>query len=267
VFFYIAIILQQLNNQLMEFTWELVLLVAAGFAAGFINTMAGGGSLITLPMLIFLGLPPNVANGTNRIAIVIQAAAATSGFKSKGVSTFPFNIYIGISACIGALIGAQIAVDIKGELFNKILAIVMIVVVLIIVFKPKMNLGDLAERLSGKHLWLAILAFFFFGIYGGFINAGLGFIMLLFFHYVNRMSLVRSNATKVAVVLIYTIGAVAIFAWNDKINYSLGFILAIGNASGAWVASRWSVKKGDGVIRIFLVIMVIAMSIKLWFFK
>ncbi len=250
----------------MEFGWELALLVLAGFAAGFINTLAGGGSLLTLPMLIFIGLPPSVANGTNRIAIAVQTTFAVLGFKSKGVSTFPFNVYLGLSALGGALIGAQIAVDIKGEVFNRILAIIMIIVVLIIVFKPKMSIKDVEERLTGKQLWLGIIVFFFFGIYGGFINAGLGFLILLFLHYVNKMSLVRSNATKVAVVFIYTLGALAIFILNDKIDWTVGLILSIGNATGAWFASRWSVKKGDKVIKIFLFVMVVIMATKLWFF-
>jgi len=245
--------------------YHYVLLISTGFAVGFINTVAGGGSLLSLPVLIFLGLPPSVANGTNRVAIVIQAAMATAGFKSKGVSTAPFNMYLGIAALFGAIIGAYIAVDIKGDTFNKILAFIMIAVVLIIIFKPKMKIFDIQERLTGKHLWIAIVAFFFFGIYGGFINAGLGFIMILFLHYVNRMTLVRSNATKVAVVLTYTIAALAVFIFNDKVNWKVGLILAIGNGSGAWVASRVSVDKGDGFIKTFLVIMVSLMAIKLLF--
>jgi len=250
----------------MEAWYHYILLVAVGFAVGFINTIAGGGSLLSLPVLIFLGLPPSVANGTNRVAIVIQTALATAGFKSKGVSTFPFNTYLGLSALLGAIIGAAIAVDIKGETFNKILAIVMVIVVLIILFMPKMNLKAIQERLTGKYLWLGILAFFFFGIYGGFINAGLGFIMLLFLHYVNHMTLVRANATKVTVVFIYTLSALAVFIFNDKVNWTVGLVLAIGNGTGAWLASRISVKKGDGFIKTFLIIMVIIMAIKLWFF-
>ncbi|RKN81345.1 sulfite exporter TauE/SafE family protein [Ulvibacterium marinum] len=250
----------------MEEWYHYPLLVIVGFAVGFINTVAGGGSLISLPVLIFLGLPPSVANGTNRVAVVIQNSLATVGFKSKGVSTFPFNLYLGLSALLGAIIGAYIAVDIKGETFNRILAIIMVIVVLIIVFKPKMKLMELQERITGKHLWIGILAFFFFGIYGGFINAGLGFIIILFLHYVNQMTLVRANATKVAVVLIYTIAALIVFVINDKVNWEVGLILAIGNGTGAWFSSRISVKKGDGFIKTFLVIMVIAMSIKLWFF-
>ena len=250
----------------MEEWYHYLLLIAVGFVVGFINTIAGGGSLISLPVLIFLGLPPNVANGTNRIAIVIQNALGIAGFKSKGVSTFPFNIYLGISALLGAIIGAQIAVDIKGETFNRILAIVMLLVVLIIVFKPRISAADLQERLTGKYLWIGIIAFFFIGIYGGFINAGIGFVILLFLHYVNHMSLVRANATKVAVVFIYTLSALAVFLYNDKVLWKVGLVLAIGNGTGAWFSSRISVRKGDNFIKIFLVVMVVIMAIKLWFF-
>lgn len=246
--------------------WHYPLLVVVGFVVGFINTIAGGASLISLPTLIFLGLPPAVANGTNRVAIVVQTAMATAGFKSKGVSNFPFNLYLGFTALLGAIIGAQIAVDIKGETFNRILAIIMIVVVCLIVFKPRIKIDDLAERTTGKYRWLSMLAFFFIGIYGGFINAGIGFVIILFLHYVNRMNLVKVNATKVSLVFIYTLAALTVFILNDKVDWKIGFILAAGNGLGAWFSSRVSVKKGDGFIKIFLVIMVIAMAIKLWFF-
>ena len=250
----------------MEEWYHYPLLIVVGFAVGFINTVAGGGSLLSLPVLIFMGLPSNMANGTNRVAIVIQTALATAGFKSKGVSTFPFNVYLGISAFLGSIIGANIAVDVTGEAFNRILAIVMLSVIFIIIFSPKLNLVHIEERLTGKYLWLGILVFFLFGIYGGFINAGLGFLMMLFLHYVNRMSLVRSNATKVVVVFIYMLAALAVFVHNDLVNWKIGLILAIGNGSGAWFASRFSVKKGDGFIKVFLVVMVLIMAIRLWFF-
>lgn len=251
----------------MEEWYHYLLLIAVGFAVGFINTIAGGGSLLSLPVLIFLGLPPAVANGTNRVAIVVQTAMATAGFKSKGVDTFPFNIYLGISALLGAIIGARIAVDIDGEAFNRILAIVMLTVVLIIIFKPNIKVTDLEERLTGKYLWLGIIVFFFFGIYGGFINAGLGFLMILFLNLVHRMTLVRANATKVVVVFTYMISALIVFVLNDKVIWLVGFVLAIGNGTGAWVASRFSVKKGDGFIKGFLIVMVTIMAIKLLFFS
>ena len=250
----------------MEEWYHYLLLVGVGFVVGFINTVAGGASLISLPILIFLGLPPAVANGTNRVAIVLQTAIAVAGFKSKGVSTFPFNIYLGISALLGSVIGAYIAVDIKGETFNRILAIIMVAVVLIIIFKPRVNVAELEERITGKYLWMGMLAFFFIGIYGGFINAGIGFIIILFLHYVHRLSLVRTNATKVAVVFIYTLAALVVFALNDKVIWKVGLVLALGNGLGAWFSSRISVDKGDGYIKIFLIGMILVMAVKLWFF-
>lgn len=250
----------------MQEWYHYVLLIVVGFVVGFINTIAGGASLISLPTLIFLGLPPAVANGTNRVAIIVQTAMATAGFKSKGISTFPFHIYLGVSALFGAIIGARIAVDMDGELFNRILAMVMLAVVLIIIFKPKIKLVDLQERLTGKYLWSGVMVFFFFGIYGGFINAGIGFLIILFLHFFNKMTLVRANATKVVVVFIYTLSSLAVFAFNDKVDWVIGLVLALGNGTGAWVGSRFSVKKGDGFIKTFLVVMVMAMAIKLWFF-
>lgn len=242
------------------------LLILVGMMAGVINTLAGGGSLLTLPVLIFMGLPPNVANATNRIGIAFQALIGTVGYRSKGVSNFPFNIYLGISALMGSLIGAQIAVDIKGETFNKVLAVIMIIVVAIVVFKPKVSSLKFPERLTGRYLFYAVVGFFFIGIYGGFINAGIGFVIILFLNNVNRLSLIKTNATKVSLVFIYTCGALALFAYNGTVDWTTGLVMAIGTSLGAWWSSRWSVDKGEGVIKIAMVVMVSLMSIKLWFF-
>lgn len=250
----------------MEFTWDFFLLVIVGFCAGAINIVAGGGSLLSLPILIFLGLPPTVANATNRIAIIFQNIFAVRGFKSKGISAYPFSIYLSIAALIGAIIGASFAVDIKGDLFNKILSFVMVLIVVYMIFKPKATATDVLEKITGKHLWLGILAFFFVGIYGGFIQAGAGFIMLFFLSTINKIALVKGNAIKVFVALIYSLAAVAIFAYNDLINWSYGLIISLGNASGGWFMSRYSAKKGDGFVRYFIITMIIVMAIKLWFF-
>jgi len=244
---------------------ELLYLVIIGFIAGVLNTIAGGGSLLSLPLLIFLGLPPNIANATNRVAIFIQNIFGTAGYKSKGIHTYPFNIYFGIVALLGAIIGAKLAVDIKGDVFNKILAIVMLLVLFFIIRKPK-DIGLIKERLSGKHFWVSLIAFFFIGIYGGFIQAGTGFIILLALTSINKLSLLKSNATKTVVVLIYTFAALATFTYYGKVNWEYGLSLALGGATGAWFASRWSVKKGDKVIRIILIVVVVSMSIRLWFF-
>jgi uncharacterized membrane protein YfcA len=252
---------------MLDFPFDILILVGAGLFAGFVNTMAGGGSVLTLPLLIFLGLPPATANGTNRIAIIVSASSATLGFRSKNISSFPLSIYLGIAAFFGALIGSRIAVEIDGLLFNKILAIIMIVVVVLMVFKPNYKADLLQARTTGKTLIWSMVAFFFIGIYGGFINAGIGFIIMLFLNYVNKLDLVRVNATKVTLVLIYTTAALATFILSGHIDLKYGIALAVGNAAGAFFASRYAVKKGEGVIKTVMMVMVVAMSVKLWFFN
>jgi len=249
----------------MQFPFDLLTLIGIGIIAGFINILAGGGSLLTLPILIFLGLPPTVANGTNRISIVFQNIFSVAGFKSKGVSEFPFAGYLAVSAFFGAIIGANIAVDIKGDLFNKILAVIMVVVVIYMAINPKITVAH-KERKKGKFFWLSIITFFFVGIYGGFIQAGIGFIMILALSGINHFTLVKTNAIKVFVALIYNISSIAIFAYSGLIDWKYGLYLSIGNAIGGWISSRYQVKKGDGFVRMFLIIMIILMAIKLWFF-
>ena len=179
--------------------------------------------------------------------------------------TYPFSIYLGVSALFGAILGARIAIEIDGAVFNRILAIIMIVVVLIMVFKPKMADQLSHERITGKHLLISLFAFFFIGTYGGFINAGIGFVIMLFLNIFNRMNLVRVNAAKVGVVFIYTIGALTTFALSGNVNWLYGLILAVGSSVGAWTASRFSVDRGEGFIKLVMILMVVFMALKLWF--
>ncbi len=243
-----------------------LIVIIIGLVSGFLNTVAGGGSLITLPILIFMGLPSNVANASNRIGIIFQSMSAVKGYQSKGISVYPYSLFLGVSALLGALLGAKIAVDMTGEVFNKILAVIMILVVLTIVFKPINKAGILTEKMSAKNQFIGILIFFFLGIYGGFIQAGVGFLMIITLTSLNNFTLVKSNSAKVLVVLIYTSAAVAVFAYEGIINWKYGLMLAVGNSIGGWFASRWSVDKGDVWVKRFIFITVIALAIKLWFF-
>ncbi|MEL7004899.1 MAG: sulfite exporter TauE/SafE family protein, partial [Bacteroidota bacterium] len=144
-----------------------LLLILGGFIAGCINVLAGGGSLLTLPLLIFMGLPTSVANATNRVAIFSQNIFAVAGFKSKGVSAYPYSLYLGLSAALGATIGATISVDLEDALFNRIIAVVMVMVIVLTVVKPKTKSSGENEKMSKKAQLIGIISFFFVGIYGG----------------------------------------------------------------------------------------------------
>lgn len=244
---------------------NLLLLFAVGIFAGALNTLAGGGSLLSLPVLIFMGLPPSVANATNRVAIVLQNIFAVRGFKSKGVSVYPFSLWLGISAFFGSIVGASFAVDINEALFNRILAIVIVGVVVYMGVNPLKNVKK-AENMGKKATITSIIIFFFVGIYGGFIQAGVGYLMIMALTLVNGFSLVKTNSIKVFVALTYTSVALGIFIYYGIVNWEFGIPLAIGNATGGWLSSRWSVNKGDNWIRYIVMITASAFAIKLFFF-
>lgn len=246
---------------------DVIIVLLVGCAAGFFNTIAGGGSLLSLPILIFLGLPSNIANATNRVAIFSQNIFAVAGFKSKGVSEFKYGLWLGLSASVGSIIGAIGATRVDPKLFNKIYAVIMVMVLIMTLLKVNRKTGvALIEKMGRNNQIQAMISFFFIGIYGGFAQAGVGFIIIAALTNINGFSLVKTNAVKVFVVLIYTVFALAIFIWNDQINWIYGGVLAVGNSTGAWVASRWSVKKNDKFLGKILIIAVIALAIKLWLY-
>ena len=244
---------------------DVIILLICGVIAGFINTVAGGGSLLTLPILIFMGLPSNIANGTNRIAIFMQNIFSISGYKSRGVSDFKYSSWLSVSALIGSIIGAKIAINIDEDMFNKILSIVIIIVVLTIIYNKKtFNINS--ENISIEKKIISVIMFFFIGIYGGFIHAGVGFLILSILSNYNGIQLSKANSIKVFVVFVYTFFALIVFIMENKINWILGINLGIGNSIGGWVASRWSYNKPDKIIKIFIIISSAIMAIKLWYF-
>ncbi len=246
---------------------DILLILGAGFAAGFINAIAGGGSMITFPLLVMLGLDASVANGTNRIAILFQTLFSVLGYKSKGVSEFKYSVWLGVVATIGAIVGAQLVLYVDGELFSKIFAVMMFVIVGIMIFQRKGANTLLGERVGQKATVTSLIIFFFIGIYGGFIQSGVGIIILLALNTIHRFTLVKSNSIKNVVVFLYTIAAVAIFIYNDLIDWEYALYLAVGNSIGGWISSRWSVKKGDKMVRVFMMLAVTALAINLLFFK
>src|SRR3989304_8129501 len=186
--------------------WQFPVIFTVGVIAGVINTPAGGGSLIPLPMLIFLGLPATVANGTNRLAITVQSVFAVAGFKRKGVSDFKSSLLMSLPALIGAIIGAQLAVDVSDILFKRILAVVMILVLGLILWNPiRRGQGNVQYNggitsLSRSRRIASMLIFFFIGVYGGFIQAGNPLMSNAIIPQMNRQNLVETNSHKVFII-------------------------------------------------------------------
>jgi len=238
---------------------SVVILFFVGIIAGFLNVTAGGGSAITLPVLIFLGLESSVANGTNRIAILVQNISAVYSFKREKYQDLKASLFLSLFTLPGAIAGALLAVKLDDEIFQKILGIVMIGIILSM-FIPQRQVNS-----NGKSKISIATAVSMFGIgfYGGFIQVGVGFILMASLKYLMKLNLVLVNMHKVFIVLIYTIPALIVFILTDNVNWFLGLSLAAGNALGGWWGAKMSVKKGEGFIKGILIIAILIMALKL----
>ncbi len=242
---------------------KLVALAGIGGLAGFLNVTAGGGSLLSLPFLIFLGLPPTAANGTNRIAILVQNIFATTRFHRFQVIPKGVTLITAGPAVVGAILGAQIAVDIDQLLFKRLLAVIMVVVMALIFFGPGSREANPSHTPGRRaRFWLPV-AFLGVGLYGGFIQGGIGFLLIAVLSLAGY-DLVRTNALKVLVILCFTPFALLVFVLHGQVDVVKGLVLACGNALGAWLASRMVVEKGQRFIRWIVMLAVLGFAAKLF---
>ena len=247
-----------------HFPWQYPVLTLAGTLAGFLNVMAGGGSLLTLPLLIFMGLPAAVANGTNRIAIFSQNIFAIGGFRRQGIFPARLALLCTVPALAGSYLGARLAVNIDDALFKRLLAAIMVGVLVLTVVDPVRRWKKQVEGSTPLRTAVLLVSFFGVGVYGGFVQAGVGFIIISSL-LVHGFDLVRINAVKVIVVFSFTLIALGVFISHGQVDYGLGLALAAGNSIGGLVASHVAVKKGHDWIKKVVTVTVLIFAIKLFF--
>lgn len=246
--------------------FELSLLLLTGIATGFINIMAGGGSTLSIPVMIFLGLPGPIANGTNRIAILTQNITAVYAFYRKGFSNFKLSLSLAVCTIPGALVGAWLATKVDNQDFNVLLAIVMLIIMIVMAIPQQKTLDNKqtpskARLVAGHCLMLVI------GFWGGFIHIGVGFLLMPTLNRVMQLDLITTNMHKVFIVLVYTVVALIVFSSQLELLWSYGLALAVGTAIGAWIGTNYQIKKGTGVIKLTLNIVMVIFIIKLLFFS
>ena len=247
--------------------WNGPLLLIVGLAAGTLNVLAGGGSFLTLPVLIFLGLPAGIANGTNRVGILLQNVAAVWSFKRHGVTERWAWLRAAVPAMLGAVLGTGLALVVGDTAFERILAFLMVVLTLWTLWgpRPQPKEADPATA-SAPPSRPGLLAggFFLAGIYGGFVQAGVGFLVLGVTSAAG-LDLVRGNAVKVLSILCLTGFSLGIFAWQGRVEWIPGLWLAGGTILGGMLGARLTVLKGHQWVQRFVTLMVIVFAIKLWF--
>lgn len=248
---------------------SLLTLFFLGVLVGFINLVSAGGSLITLPTLIFLGLPPTVANGTNRIGILIQNFLGMYQFYKKGLINWKLNFILAIPAVIGSIFGAQFAIELSDDSFNNVLATVMIVLLVLIVFKPQQYIKiDETSWLIKHKIPLLCIVFIFVGFYGGFIQAGVGFLIIISLTLLSKdMLLVEMHSVKTVVVTIYLLISTFVFIYNGQINWSYALVLSLGSGIGGWLGGRFAVRVSEKLLQYVMVGIVIVLTLYLIFIK
>lgn len=239
--------------------WTLVALYAAGVAAGFINAIAGGGSAITLPILTEL-VGASVANGTNRVAILVANIAAITGFEKDKKVPWPWVRRLAPYLIVGAVAGAWLATQLSADAMRRVFAVVIVFVALSVLIKPNRWLEEAEAKLSPIGAALVFLAI---GFYGGFVQAGVGFLLLFGLVMGSGLDLVKGNAAKVALIASYTWIALVVFVVAGQVDLGLGLVLAAGNSTGAYAAARLAVKKGAPWVRWLLIVAALAAAIRL----
>jgi len=234
-----------------------------GFAAGFVNTIAGSGSLLTVPMLILLGLPANVANGTNRVGVTFQNIVAVVTFRRHGVLDLKGAWRLLVPAVLGGVLGARLAVDLDEVVLRRVIGALMVALLIVMFVQPERWLGASATPRRAR-AWLEVPVFFAIGVYGGFIQIGVGIFLMAGLVLCSGYDLVAANALKNVIALAFTAAALAVFVIHDQVQWTLGALIAVFQGAGAWFAVRLAVRRGAQFVRWVMIVIVLLSAIALF---
>jgi len=249
----------------MELTWvSIIILICSGLLVGFINTLAGGGTVISLSVFMFFGLPPLVANGTNRIAIIFQNATAAAYFQKNKLIDWHKIFHFAVPVVLGSLTGAAIAGLISNKLFLYIFAAVVILFGITMIFNPDRFIYERTDLVKRKVSVWQYLIYFLIGIYGGFVHVGIGYLFLAILVLGNGYDLLKANVIKCVLILFYVPFSLLIYSMQDNVCWSFGLIHAIGNIIGAWLAARLAIKKGAPFIRYIVMVLIVIVILQLF---
>jgi hypothetical protein len=236
-------------------------LLAAGLFAGTLNVIAGGGSFLTLPLLIFFGLPAAVANGTNRLGVLAQNVSAVWRFHANDALEWRWGIWTCVPALLGAGAGALAAIHTPDIAFRRILATVMLIVAGWTLLTAPPATQARAAPARTLPLWAGFLAA---GFYGGYLQAGVGFLLLALTTRAG-LDLVRGNAVKVLTVLLLTLLAFGLFVWHARVHWPMAIALGAGNFAGGYFGVRLALTRGHEWLRRVVLVTTVIMALALWF--
>ncbi|MGF1469781.1 MAG: sulfite exporter TauE/SafE family protein [Sandaracinaceae bacterium] len=244
---------------------EYAALVAAGLGGGFINTVAGGGSLLTLPALMLVGLPVHEANGSNRLAVVTHSIAGVLGFQREGRLPRRALAPVVLPTMAGAGLGAWAASVAPEAVLRPALLSMLVGMALLLLVRPRLvdPAADEAPRPALEHPG-ALLGLAAAGFYGGLVQAGVGFVLLGVLGGLLRYDPVRANALKLACTLLFGLLALGIFAAAGQVRWVPAAVLAAATAVGAQLGVRFALRVSAAALRWVLFVTVALSCAAVW---
>ncbi len=255
-------LLDQLDIVNIYSPWVIAILVATGFLVGFINTLAGSGTIISYSVFMALGLPASFANGTIRIGVIIQTFASSVLFKKGALLDTRIGLRLALPTVIGSILGAQVAVNIDFQVFEYIVGSLMLLMLVFLFFNPNRWIEGRVNKSIKINPILHFVIYLLIGFYGGFIHVGVGIFLLAALVLVSGYDLLKANAVKIFIVLLYSPFALLVYMINDHVHYPIALITAIGNTIGGIVAAKLAIKKGSQFIHWFLMIVIVLFTAK-----
>jgi uncharacterized protein len=241
------------------------LLLIAGLIAGFINTIAGGGSMLTLPALMLMGMPADIANATNRIGVLLQGIAGAHGFHRHGKLQLRDILPMLAPALLGSLVGSLLASYLPREVLKPALLLVMLGMAILMLVQPSVVAPPPGTPVRAlKQSPLAIFGLFAAGLYGGFVQAGVGFIIIAALAGGLRYDLVRTNALKMAITAALTVIALGVFIARGQVLWIPGLLLSAGTVVGASLSVKFAISVPQSVLRWVLFVMVLLTCTAAW---
>ena len=232
------------------------ILILSGIAVGFINTLAGGGTIISISTFMALGLPIITATGTNRIPVMMQNLVASFLFKKRNLYNFKEALKLSAPVIIGAVIAAQFTTFLTNDTFSIIFSIGLLIFIVLLFYKPdSWERNTRVEGILIKPVHYFIL--FVIGLYSGSIYVGMGYMVLGLFVITLGFDLIQANAIKNLMALLVAPVSIIPFIMSSHVAYEMGLIHGIGNIIGAYIASKYAITLGAKFIRGLLIVMVI----------
>ena len=242
---------------------NLSIVFVVGIIGGSYGTLVGGTSLITIPLLIFLGLPPHTAIGTDRLGITGLASVGWYKFHEKGLIHYPIALIVGVGALVGSFFGANLVLQVSTVVLKKIIAIVTVLLLIIVIVQPRFGV-EKKERVIKRHRYgVGVFMSLIVGVYGGFYGAMAGTFLLYIVLFTFGQTLLEGTATMKLASLMMTMMAAFVLARKGAIDYPMGVAMFLGCAIGSYIGAHYSDRIGNVWIKRLFIGIVLIMVVKL----